>query len=428
MSDIILGSGSASLERIHGVRQNKIYKELLDRDTSVLFDDPLENDMVLNMGPQHPATHGVLRVLLRLDGETVIKCVPELGYLHRGYEKLAENTTYHEFIPHTDRLDYLAPMSNNVGIALAIENALGIEAPPRAQWIRTLICELARVSSHLLAAGATCMDVGALTVFLWTFAEREYMYDLFELICGARFTTSYTRIGGVANDIPDWVLKKIREWAIKFTDQLTACEGLVNRNRIFVDRMAGVGYCSAEKAISLGLTGPVLRASGVNRDLRRDMPYLLYDKLDFDVITLNDCDCYARYMVRMKEARESIKMIHQLLDNPPKGEVKLNNPEYVLPNKAEVYTKMEELINDFIIVNFGTMPPVGETYTAIESPKGELGFYIVSDGTGHPWKLKIRSPSTSNLQGLQHMAEGSMVSDIVAIIGGIDPVMGEADK
>lgn len=428
MEDIILGSGSAKLERVHGVRQNKIYKELLDKDTTVLFEDPLENDMVLNMGPQHPATHGVLRVLLRLDGETVIKCVPELGYLHRGYEKLAENTTYHEFIPHTDRLDYLAPMSNNTGIALAIETAMGIQAPPRAQWIRTLVCELARLSSHMLAAGATCMDVGALTVFLWTFAEREKMYDLFELICGARFTTSYTRIGGVANDIPDWVLKKIREWAIQFIDQLNAIEGLIDRNRIFIERMAGIGYCPPEKAISLGLTGPVLRASGINRDLRRDMPYLLYDKLDFEVQTHNDCDCYARYKVRMNECRQSINMIHQLLDNPEKGEVKLNDATHVPAKKAEIYTKMEELINDFIIINFGAAPPAGETYTAIESPKGELGFFIVSDGTGHPWKLKIRSPSSSNLQGMQYMAEGSMVSDIVAIIGGIDPVMGEADK
>ncbi len=428
MDEIILGSGSAKLERARYTRQNKIYKELLDKDTSVLFEDPLENDMVLNMGPQHPATHGVLRVLLRLDGETVIKCVPELGYLHRGYEKLAENTTLHEFIPHTDRLDYLAPLSNNTGIALAIENAMGIEAPPRAQWIRTLICELARLSSHLLAAGATCMDVGALTVFLWTFAEREKMYDLFELICGARFTTSYTRIGGVANDIPDWVLKKIRDWVTKFAEELTACEALVNRNRIFVDRMAGVGYCPPEKAITLGLTGPALRGSGIARDLRRDQPYLWYDRLDFDVITNNDCDCYGRYMVRMKECRESIKMIHQLLDNPPTGEVRLNDPVNVTAKKAEIYTKMEELINDFIIVNFGVAPPVGETYTAIESPKGELGFFIVSDGTGHPWKLKIRSPSSSNLQALSFMTEGSMVSDVVAIIGGIDPVMGEADK
>ncbi len=427
MDEINLGS-TAKLERVRVQRQDKIYRELIDKDTTVLFEDPLENDMVLNMGPQHPATHGVLRVLLRLDGETVVKCVPELGYLHRGYEKLAENTTYNEFIPHTDRLDYLAPMSNNVGIALAIEKAIGIEAPPRAQWIRTLVCELARISSHMLAVGAACMDVGALTVFLWTFAEREKLYDIFELICGARFTTSYTRVGGVANDISDEALAMIRTWAIQFLDQLRASEGLIDRNRIFIDRMAGVGFCSLEKAISLGLTGPVLRASGSTRDLRRDMPYLWYDRVDFEVQSHADCDCFGRYKVRMNECRESIKIIHQLLDAPPSGEIKLNDPVHVQANKAEIYTKMEELISDFMIVNFGAAPPAGETYTGIESPKGELGFYIVSDGSGYPWKLKIRSPSTSNLQALSHMAEGSMVSDVVAIIGGIDPVMGEADK
>ncbi len=427
MEELMVGS-TAKLERVRVTRQDKIYKELVDKDTTVLFEDPLENDMVLNMGPQHPATHGVLRVLLRLDGETVIKCLPELGYLHRGYEKLAENTTYNEFIPHTDRLDYLAPMSNNVGIALAIEKAMNIEAPARAQWIRTLVCELARLSSHMLAVGAACMDVGALTVFLWTFAEREKLYDIFELICGARFTTSYTRVGGVANDIDAQTLQMIRDWAKQFLGELAASEALIDKNRIFIDRMAGIGYCSLEKAIGLGLTGPVLRASGSTRDLRKDMPYLWYDRVEFDVQSHTDSDCYGRYKVRMSECRESIKIIHQLLDNPPSGDVKLNDPQHVQAQKVEIYTKMEELINDFMIVNFGAAPPAGETYTAIESPKGELGFFIVSDGTGYPWKLKIRSPSTSNLQGLAYMTEGSMISDVVAIIGGIDPVMGEADK
>ncbi len=249
----------AEIQKLNKMRQGKILKELLDKDTSVIFDDPLENDMVLNMGPQHPATHGVLRVLLRLDGETIIKAIPELGYLHRGYEKLAENVTYHEFIPHTDRLDYMAPFSSNVAIALAIENSLGIEAPERAQWIRTLVCELARMSSHLMAMGSTCMDVGALTILLWTFTEREKMYDLFELICGARFTTSYTRIGGVAQDISDDVLQKIKDWALQFPKELKYFEGLVHKNKIFVDRVAGVGIVSKEKAIDLGLTGPTLR-------------------------------------------------------------------------------------------------------------------------------------------------------------------------
>jgi NADH-quinone oxidoreductase subunit D len=380
------------------------------------------------MGPQHPATHGVLRVLLRLDGETIMKCVPELGYLHRGYEKLAENVTYHEFIPHTDRLDYLSPLSNNVAIALAIENSLGIDTPERAKWIRTLVAELARISSHLMAMGATCMDVGALTVLLWTFTEREKLYDIFELICGARFTTSYTRIGGVANDIDDRTLQKIRDWTAQFPKQLEKTEKLVHRNRIFVNRVAGIGVIDKAKAIQLGMTGPCLRGSGVARDLRRDIPYLIYDKLDFNVITYNEGDCWARYMVRIQEMKESIKMVNQILDMMPKGPIIANEPKKVLPRKAEVYTKMEELIHDFMLINFGAAPEPGETYTAIESPKGELGFFIVSDGTGEPWKMKIKSPSASNLQALSFLVEGSMLSDVVACIGSIDPVMGEADK
>lgn len=421
-------NSKSEIDRIQKARHSKIYSELLDKDTSVIFDDPLENDMVLNMGPQHPATHGVLRVVLRLDGETIIKCVPELGYLHRGFEKLAENITYHEFIPHTDRLDYLAPMSNNVAVALAIEKALGIEAPERAQWIRVLISEMARVSSHLMAMGSTCMDVGALTLLLWTFVEREKLYDLFEMICGARFTTSYTRIGGVANDITDETKEAIRKWADAFPKHMKDFGALVHRNRIFIDRMAGVGVISAAEAINLGLTGPTLRGSGVARDLRKDDPYLVYDQLDFDVITREEGDVWARYMVRIDEMAESIKIIHQVLDKMPEGEIRLNKPNMVLPKKADVYTKMEDLINDFMLINFGAAPEVGESYTAIESPKGELGFFIVSDGTGYPWKMKIRSPSASNTQGLPVMAEGSMVADIVAIIGSIDPIMGEADK
>jgi NADH-quinone oxidoreductase subunit D len=417
-----------AVDKLNQIRHEKIYHELMNGDTTIKFEDALENDMILNMGPQHPATHGVLRVLLRLDGETIMKCVPELGYLHRGYEKLAENVTYHEFIPHTDRLDYLSPLSNNVAIALAIENSLGIDTPERAKWIRTLVAELARISSHLMAMGATCMDVGALTVLLWTFTEREKLYDIFELICGARFTTSYTRIGGVANDIDDRTLQKIRDWTAQFPKQLEKTEKLVHRNRIFVNRVAGIGVIDKAKAIQLGMTGPCLRGSGVARDLRRDIPYLIYDKLDFNVITYNEGDCWARYMVRIQEMKESIKMVNQILDMMPKGPIIANEPKKVLPRKAEVYTKMEELIHDFMLINFGAAPEPGETYTAIESPKGELGFFIVSDGTGEPWKMKIKSPSASNLQALSFLVEGSMLSDVVACIGSIDPVMGEADK
>jgi NADH-quinone oxidoreductase subunit D len=371
----------------------------------------------------------VLRVVLRLDGEKIIKCVPEVGYLHRGYEKLAENTTYHEFIPHTDRMDYIAPLSNNTAISLAIENALGIEAPPRAQWIRTLVSEMARISSHLMAVGSTCMDVGALTVLLWCFTEREKLYDIIEEFTGARFTTSYGRIGGVANDISEKAIAMMKKWMDEFPQQLEDIGKLVHRNRIFIDRMAGIGILPADKAIQMGATGPLLRGSGVARDLRRDRPYLLYNQLDFDVITQTEGDVWARYMVRFKEMTESLKMMRQLLENPPEGPVRNNDShKAVLPKKQNVYTKMEELINDFMLINFGAAPEKGETYTTIESPKGELGFYIVSDGTGHPWKMKIRSPSTSNLQLLSYLTEGSNLADVVAIIGSIDPIMGEADK
>lgn len=426
--DALQLTNTSTLERVRKLRHDKIIREVMDKDTTVMVADPLENEMILNMGPQHPATHGVLRVVLRIDGETVVKCVPELGYLHRGFEKLAENMTYHEFIPHTDRLDYLAPMSNNIGLVLAIEKAANVEIPERAKWIRMLVSELARISSHLVAYGCTAMDVGALTIFLWTFTEREKLYDLFEAICGARFTTSYARVGGVANDIDDDVLQRIREFANQFPAILDRCDSLLNRNRIFIERMAGTGYISAEDALQLGITGACLRGSGVAYDIRKTFPYLNYDKVDFDVCTHEDCDSWGRFQVRGQEMRQSLRIIHQVIDRMEPGPVMANNAKHVVPRKAEIYTKMEELINDFMLVNFGTMPEKGEVYSAIESPKGELGFYIVSDGTGHPWKLKIRSPSASNLQMLPHLAEGEMISNVVAIIGSIDPVMGEADK
>ena len=423
-------NSSATIERVTDLRQRKILSQMVDRNTTITLEgrDPLDNTMVLNMGPQHPATHGVLRVLLRLDGETVEKCVPELGYLHRGYEKLGENITYHEFLPHTDRLDYLSPMSNNTAYALAVEKAAGIEITPRAAWIRMMISELARISSHLMAMGAMAMDVGAVTMLLWTFREREKLYDIFEKICGARFTTSYTRIGGVANDFTPDVLPMIRKFIEEFPAILRDFANLVARNRIFIERAAGIGYISKDDAIALGLTGACLRGSGVAHDLRRDEPYLLYDQYDFDVITYTDGDCLARYMVRGDEMIESVKIVRQLLEKIPEGPVMTNDAQHVLPGKQEIYTKMEELINDFMLINYGTMPEPGESYTAIESPKGELGFYINSDGTGHAWRMKIRAPSFCNLQALTPMSEGSMISDVVAIIGSIDPVMGEADK
>ncbi len=409
-------------------KKTKILEALENEHTTVTFDDPLESEMVLNMGPQHPATHGVLRLLVKLDGETVMAAVPELGYLHRGYEKLAENSTFHEFIPHTDRLDYLSPLSNNTAYALTVEKLIGIEAPPRAQYIRVLISELARISSHLMFLGSLAMDVGALTVWMWAFREREKLYDIFENIAGARFTTSYTRIGGVAQDVTPQTLAMVKVFIDEFPGKLRECEKLLNKNNIFLGRTDGIGPITREQAIDLGLTGPSLRACNVEHDLRRASPYLVYADLDFAVPVYDGGDSLARYYVRMDEMKESVRIVLQVLERMPAGEVHAGKPKKVLPRKERVYTKMEELIHDFVIVNFGIEPPVGEVYHAVEAPKGELGFYLSSNGEGYPWRLKIRSPSFVNLQSLSTMMRGAMVSDVVAIIGSLDPVMGEADK
>jgi NADH-quinone oxidoreductase subunit D len=410
------------------IKRTKILEALENEHTSVSFNDPLESEMILNMGPQHPATHGVLRLLIKLDGETVLASVPELGYLHRGYEKLAENCSFHEFIPHTDRLDYLSPLSNNTAYVLAVEKLLGIEAPPRAQYIRTLISELARISSHLMFLGSLAMDVGALTVWMWSFREREKLYDIFEKIAGARFTTSYTRIGGLAQDVMPETLSIIRLFIDELPEKIRECEKLLNTNNIFLGRVDGVGPISKEKAIDLGVTGPCLRACGVEHDLRRANPYLVYGELDFNIPVYEGGDCLARYYVRMAEIKESIKIVRQVLEKIPAGDVKTDQPKKVLPGKRQVYTKMEELIHDFMIVNFGVEPPKGEVYHAVEAPKGELGFYIYSNGEGQPWRMKIRSPSFVNLQSISTMIKGAMISDVVAVIGSLDPVMGEADK
>ncbi|MGE5679625.1 MAG: NADH dehydrogenase (quinone) subunit D [Bacillota bacterium] len=416
------------MDKIFKDESNSQILRALMADTDISIEDALENEMILNMGPQHPATHGVLRLLLRLDGETVMACVPELGYLHRGYEKMAENMSYLEFIPHTDRLDYTSTMCNNVAYVLAVEKLLGVEVPKRAQYIRMLMSELSRIAGHLIAIGTFAMDVGALTILLWAFREREKIQDVYDRVAGARFTTSYTRIGGVAADVDDEAIAMIREFIDNFDPAVNEMEKMLNTNRIFVDRLEGIGVLSREEAIRLGVTGPTLRGSGVEYDVRRANPYLFYNEIDFKVPVYNEGDCLARYFVRVDEVRESAKIVRQILEKMPKGEVRANSPKKVLPQKTEIYTKMEELIHDFMIVNFGVNPPVGEVYSSVENPKGELGFYIVSNGKGSPWRFKIRSPSFCNLQSLPYMAKGAMVSDIVAIIGSIDPVMGEADK
>lgn len=422
---------SEEIKKMMQLRHEKILHKLLEDDITIETNeeyDPLESSIVLNMGPQHPATHGVLRVLLKLDGETIRNSIPEVGYLHRGMEKIAENMGLHEFIPFTDRLDYISPLMNNIGYTLACENALGIEAPERAQWIRTLCCELARISSHLMAIGSMCSDAGAVSFLLWVFTEREKIYDIIELITGVRFTTSYARIGGVANDLPPEAIAKLHEFLDQFPEKERFMQKVILRNRIFINRLSGTCVLEPEDAIELGATGPVLRACGIERDLRIDNPYLMYDKVDFDVITEKDCDNWARHLVRIREMTESAKIIRQVLEKITDGEVRLQNTKTTFAKKRNIYTKMENLISDFMLVNFGGTIPEGETYTAIEASKGELGFFIVSNGEGHPWKMKIRSPSASNLQTLSEMINGSMISDVVLAIGSLDPIMGEVDK
>lgn len=405
----------------------KIYKKLLE-DNNITIEDALENEMVINMGPQHPATHGVLRLVLRLDGETVLKVVPELGYLHRGYEKMAEEMSFIEFIPHTDRLDYTATLCNNVAYVLAVEKLAGIEAPARAQWIRMIVAELARIAAHMIAIGTFAMDVGAVTMVMWTFRERERIQEIFDRVAGARFTTSYTRIGGVASDIDDEAIKMIKHFLDTFEPGLKDMDDLMLHNRIFIERLEGIGVLSKEDAIAFGVTGPNLRASGVEYDVRKAKPYLFYDQIDFNIPTYKEGDALARYFLRGDEVRESVKILYQCLEKIPAGEVLANDPKKVLPHKTEIYTKMEELIHDFMIINHGINPPVGDSFFSVENPKGELGFYIVSNGTGQPWRMKIRSPSFCNLQVLPKICQGAMVSDVIAIIGSLDPVMGEADK
>jgi NADH-quinone oxidoreductase subunit D len=386
--------------------------------------------MVLNMGPSHPSTHGVLRIILELDGEIITKAIPDIGYLHRGDEKIAENMTYTQFIPYTDRLDYLAPLANNVAYVLAVEKLLGIEKqlPPRCQFIRVICCELARISSHLLGLGSLSMDVGALTVFLHTFTEREKIYNLCESLTGARFTTSYTRIGGLSRDLPPGWVEQCRQFLKEVVVNIDETETLLTRNRIFVDRTQGVGIIPRDMAVDYGMTGPNLRGSGVDYDLRRDQPYLVYDQLQFEVPLGTTGDSYDRYLVRIEEMRQSVRLVQQCLDRLPEGPINVPDFKIVLPPKDRVLTRMEELIHHFINVTQGINAPPGDVYFGHENPKGELGFYIHSKGGGTPHRLKIRSPSFVNLSILPWLLRGHMVSDVVAILGSFDFVMGECDR
>lgn len=386
--------------------------------------------MVVNMGPSHPSTHGVLRLVIELDGEIVTKAEPEIGYLHRGDEKIAENMTWTQFIPYTDRLDYIAPLANNVAYALAVEKLLGVQEllPRRCRYIRVMCCELARVSSHLLGVGCLAMDVGAMTVFLYTFTERERIYNLCEALTGARFTTTYTRIGGLARDLPDGWLAQVADFIPRCWKTLDEVEKLISRNRIFVDRTKDIGILKSEVATNFGVTGPNLRGSGVDFDLRRRHPYLAYPELDFEVVIGSRGDCYDRYLVRLEEMRQSLRILKQCVAHMPDGPVNLDDPKIVLPRKEKVLTKMEELIHQFLLVTQGFNAPAGEVYFEAENPKGQLGFYLHSRGGGTPHRLKIRGPSFANLSVLPALLPGHMVSDIPAILGSLDFVMGECDR
>ena len=393
--------------------------------------------MVLNMGPSHPSTHGVLRILLEMDGEIITKAMPDIGYLHRGDEKIAENMTYTQFIPYTDRLDYLAPLASNVAYAIAVEKLMGIDKqlPPRCQYIRVICCELARISAHLLGVGCFAMDVGALTVFMHTFTEREKLYNLFEALTGARFTTSYTRIGGVSRDTPPGWVDQVRKFLNEVVINIDETEKLLTRNRIWVDRTRDVGVITKEMAIDFGLSGPNLRGSGVEHDLRKAAPYLCYADLQFDIPVGSVGDSYDRYLVRMEEMRQSVRIVHQCLDKLPGGAdnksgepVNIPDGKTALPPKNKVLTSMEELIHQFMIVTQGVNAPAGEVYFGHENPKGELGFYINSRGGGTPYRMKIRAPSFVNLSILPALLPGHMMSDVVTILGSIDFVMGECDR
>jgi len=392
------------------------------------IEDVLGEKLIINMGPSHPATHGVLRLVLELDGEIFTKATPDIGYLHRGDEKIAENMHYNQFIPYTDRLDYLAPIANNVAYALAVEKLMGWTLPARGQAIRVICCELARISSHLLGVGCFAMDCGAMTVFLYTFTEREKVYNLVELLSGARFTTSYTRVGGMIRDTPPGFLEGVAKFCDEVIPVIDELDGLLSKNRIFVDRTKDIGTISKEDALSYGLSGPNLRACGFDHDLRKRSPYCGYEQYDFDVPLGSVGDSYDRYFVRMEEMRQSVKILRQVLANLPSGPIAVKDPKNVAPPKTQVLTKMEELIHHFILHTEGIDAPVGEVYFGHENPKGELGFYINSKGGGTPHRLKIRAPSFVNLSILPKILPGHMMSDVVAILGSLDFVMGECDR
>ncbi len=395
-----------------------------------IVEKPFETkELTVSMGPQHPATHGVLRLVLNLDGENVVKCTPYVGYLHRGVEKLGENRTYLAALPLSDRLDYISSMNNNVGYVNAVEKLFGIEAPERAKYIRTMVAEMGRLSSHIIWLGTHVIDIGATTPFLLAMAQRERILDLFEMLCGARLTVSYPRVGGVRNDISQEFLDTLYEFVLEFPHRIDDYETLVTENRIWKDRTMGVGVISAKEAVNWGLTGGMLRGSGIDYDVRKYVPYDAYDKVDFMVPVGRDPgDCYDRYKVRVEEMRQANRIIKQCVEDLPAGPVMADAPKFTLPPKDLVLKDMEHLIHQFVLITKGPSVAEGEVYVGTEVPKGELGFYFVSDGTGKPYRMRVRAPSYVHASVLPRLSEGGYVADVIANIGTIDIVLGECDR
>jgi len=395
---------------------------------AIIAEPGQDSTLVLNMGPQHPSTHGVLRLVLEIDGETVVRLRPEIGYLHTGIEKTCEAKFYQQVVPLTDRIDYLCPMTNNLTYCLAVEKLLGLEIPPKAQWMRVLMNELTRINSHLVWLGTHAMDLGAMTVFLYCFREREDILRFFEMISGQRMMTSYFRIGGLALEPPIGFFEKLKKFADRFPGNVDEYEGLLTGNPIFLMRTKGVAKLSAEDAIALGACGPTLRGSGVDIDLRRDAPYTGYENFKFKVPVATEGDVFARYVCRVQELRESIGIVQQALAGMPEGPVKADAPKVVLPDREKMKTQMEALIYHFKIITEGFTVPAGEVYQAVESPRGEMGYYIVSDGSAKPYRVHMRGPSYANLQTLAKMCEGYLIADVIAAIGSIDVVLGDIDR
>jgi NADH-quinone oxidoreductase subunit D len=390
--------------------------------------DNLSEIITVNMGPQHPSTHGVLRLVVDLDGETIVDVRPDIGFLHRGVEKLAENRTYHQFIPLTDRLDYLSPLSNNLGYCLAVEKFFNVKIPERAEYLRVIFAELSRAASHLVWIATHALDIGAMTVFLYAFRERELILDMFEIATGQRMTSSWIRIGGIREDVPPLFMEKLAEFVSIFDERIDTYERLLTKNRIWLMRTKGIGYLSKEDALSYGVSGPIMRGSGVDFDLRRDESYGIYDRFEFDVPVRQEGDIYARYQVRIEEMRQANRILKQALEQIPEGPVMTDDPRVAMPSHQEVYERMEALIRRFYLISKGFKTPKGETYACVEAPKGELGYYIVSNGEERPYRLKIRAPSFVNLGAVNKMAKGAMVADLVGIIGSVDIVLGEIDR